>query len=899
RNVAITDDVPSSISGVSYSASNGATGTGNHIAFTTDLAVGTSLQIRVTGKVSSDATGALSNTASAQLPGSSPVTSVAAVTTVTSSSQISITKVGDKAVVAGDSIHYLITVTNAGPSEARNVTITDDVPSSISGVSYSASNGVTGTGNHIAFTTDLAVGATLQIRVVGKVPSEATGELSNTASAQLPGSSPVTSAAAVTTVTLSSQISITKVGDKAVVAGDSIHYLITVTNAGPSEARNVAITDDVPSSISGVSYSASNGATGAGNHIAFTSDLAAGASIQIRVVGKVSSDATGELSNTASAQLPGERPVTSVAAVTTVTSSSQISITKVGDKAVVAGDSIHYLITVTNAGPSEARNVAITDDVPSSISGVSYSASNGATGTGNHIAITTDLAVGTSIQIRIAGKVSSDATGELSNTASAQLPGTSPVTSAAAVTTVGSSSQISITKVGDKQVVAGDSIHYLITVTNAGPSEAKNVTITDDVPSSISGVSYSASNGATGIGNHIGLLVNLNPNEILTINVSGVVSSTATGPVSNIASVKNNEITISSSPAITNIIVPQQRVDLAISKNGPIASLSGEEIVYTLVAKNNGPDACENALVIDDVPAGITQIQVSASISDAKTSVDGNLVRVTIGKLNVDQEVLITIKGILTIDGAIANSATIKAPDGVTDINLSNNTSNIVRTNVSRKIEADIELQKTLKNTGPLSVGEKAGFNIVVTDLGPFTAHQIIVRDTLQDNLDVVGGFNVSTGNVSYDAATRIIIWTIDSLAASQSATLEYTTRITHTGTVMNVAYVSAATPDPRTANNIAAINPVIVTGDDLYIPNIITPNGDGKNDKFVIIGLSHFPGSQLFIYNRWGNLVYQAKNYQNDWDGINLNEGTYFYILKVNTPTGEKSYKGWVELLR
>ncbi|RFS23818.1 DUF11 domain-containing protein, partial [Chitinophaga silvatica] len=611
RNVAITDDVPSSISGVSYSASNGAIGTGNHIAFTTDLAAGASLQIRVAGKVSSDATGELSNTASAQLPGERPVTSVAAVTTIAATSQITITKVGDKSVVAGDSIHYLITVTNAGPSEARNVAITDDVPSAISGVSYNASNGATGTGNHIAFTTDLAAGASLQIRVSGKVSSDATGELSNTASAQLPGERPVTSVAAVTTVTSSSQINITKVGDKQVVAGDSIHYLITVTNAGPSDAKNVAITDDVPSSISGVSYSASNGATDTGNHIAFTSDLAVGASIQIRVVGKVSSEASGELTNTASAQLPGSSPVTSVAAVTTVTSSSQISITKVGDKQVVAGDSIHYLITVTNAGPSEARNVAITDDVPSAISGVSYNASNGATGTGNHIAFTTDLAAGASIQIRVVGKVSSEATGELSNTASAQLPGERPVTSVAAVTTVTSSSQISITKVGDKQVVAGDSIHYLITVTNAGPSEARNVAITDDVPSSISGVSYSASNGATGTGNHIAFTTDLAVGASLQIRVTGKVSSEATGALSNTASAQlPGSSPVTSAAAVTTVTSSSQ---ISITKVGDKQVVAGDSIHYLIIVTNAGPSEARNVAITDDVPSSISGVSYSAT----------------------------------------------------------------------------------------------------------------------------------------------------------------------------------------------------------------------------------------------------------------------------------------------
>lgn len=45
--------------------------------------------------------------------------------------------------------------------------------------------------------------------------------------------------------------------------------------------------------------------------------------------------------------------------------------------------------------------------------------------------------------------------------------------------------------------------------------------------------------------------------------------------------------------------------------------------------------------------------------------------------------------------------------------------------------------------------------------------------------------------------------------------------------------------------------------------------------------------------------MVYQSKDYQNTWDGNSLNEGTYYYILKLRTPNGERDYKGWIELLR
>ncbi|HEU4716684.1 MAG TPA: choice-of-anchor L domain-containing protein [Bacteroidia bacterium] len=77
--------------------------------------------------------------------------------------------------------------------------------------------------------------------------------------------------------------------------------------------------------------------------------------------------------------------------------------------------------------------------------------------------------------------------------------------------------------------------------------------------------------------------------------------------------------------------------------------------------------------------------------------------------------------------------------------------------------------------------------------------------------------------------------------------------------------------------------------------PNVFTPNGDGTNDNLVFHGLDKFPGSSLYVYDRWGTKVYESSDYQNDWNGGGLHDGTYFYILNV---AGDKSLTGFVTLL-
>ena len=104
----------------------------------------------------------------------------------------------------------------------------------------------------------------------------------------------------------------------------------------------------------------------------------------------------------------------------------------------------------------------------------------------------------------------------------------------------------------------------------------------------------------------------------------------------------------------------------------------------------------------------------------------------------------------------------------------------------------------------------------------------------------------------------------------------------------------------------------VLVTEYLFRIPNAFTPNGDGINDFFEIIGIGLYPGNTITIVNRWGNKVYEAKNYGIDtnpvfWDGNanqgstflgnELPDGTYYYILDLGN--GQNPISGSIYLDR
>ena len=100
----------------------------------------------------------------------------------------------------------------------------------------------------------------------------------------------------------------------------------------------------------------------------------------------------------------------------------------------------------------------------------------------------------------------------------------------------------------------------------------------------------------------------------------------------------------------------------------------------------------------------------------------------------------------------------------------------------------------------------------------------------------------------------------------------------------------------------------VTVLCDTLDLPTGFSPNGDGINDTFIIPWITEYPENALFVYNRWGNLVYKARAYKNDWDGRGnqnaafgegdqLPEGTYFYLIDLKN--GKKPVQGYLLLKR
>ncbi|QHS60205.1 T9SS type B sorting domain-containing protein [Chitinophaga agri] len=218
----------------------------------------------------------------------------------------------------------------------------------------------------------------------------------------------------------------------------------------------------------------------------------------------------------------------------------------------------------------------------------------------------------------------------------------------------------------------------------------------------------------------------------------------------------------------------------------------------------------------------------------------------------------------------------------------------------SNSISADLSIVKSVTIARAPTVGDPVTFTLTVNNKGLDHATQVIVTDDISGMVEEISDVNMTAtgGSAFFNTRTRQVVWNIDTVYVNKPVQLSFTTRIVYGGMLENTATVSGRETDPDLSNNESAIQPVTISPD-LFIPNVVTANGDGKNDYFFIRGIEQYPGSELEIYNRWGSQVYRTVNYSNNWSGAGLSGGIYYYVLKINMARAVKVYKGYIELIQ
>lgn len=757
-----------------------------------DLADDQSASVTLTSGTTEASCKTYDNTATADATNDNPVNDSASI--LVQCPDISITKTADAATVtAGDEIGFTVTVSNsaaAGTGTAFGVTLGDPLPAG-DGIDWSIQSQSGGAGCAITGAVgaevlscgpkDLAPGASFSVHVVSD--TQPTGEicsaarLPNTATADATNDAPVQASA--TTSVQCPDIGVTKVADDASVsAGEQIGFTITVSNGGPGVAYGVSLSDPMPV---GVNWTLDSSTAGAGCSLSAGDvltcgpvDLDSGESFEAHLVADTTEDDCALYENTASADASNDAPVT--ASDDTLVKCPGLNITKDADdpETVTAGDEVGFTIEVTNdagEGVGTADDVTLNDPLPAG-DGVSWTVESQAGGAGCVVNGTApsqtlvcgpiDLDPGEGFSVHVVSDTDPSGeecvSGTLPNTATADADNHAPIT--ASDTIAIECPDISITKVADADIVdAGDDIGFTIEVTNAGPGQAKDVTISDPLPAG-DGVVWTVDPAVEGCTILLGMLLcqvgDLAPDSSFSVHVTGTTPGTIGDPdLPAACKVYDNTATASASNDAdetasdsTEVICP---LDITIVKDGPALAHRGDEITYTFTVTNSGE--------ADLVEVVLTDAICDAGTLDLVDDADGDTT------LAIGEEWTYECTRVITATDPdpLPNTATVVGTD-VRDRTTEDTDDHLVDL-----IAPAIQVVKTVDNATP-GVGQTVTFTYVVTNTGDTTLFNVTVVD---DQLGPIG--------------------TVAELAAGASSTLTKTMVVAADSPTRNVATATGA----------------------------------------------------------------------------------------------------------
>jgi uncharacterized repeat protein (TIGR01451 family) len=415
--------------------------------------------------------------------------------------------VSDPTPNVGETITYIVTLSNIGPNAATNVQVTDLLPTGLTFVSAMPSRGTydptSGIWNVGTVTTSFS--RTLMIQAVVVSPDPQTNTAIITQADQF---DPVTAnnTASVTQTPQQADLALTKsVSNPTPNVGDTITYLVTLTDNGPNSATNVQVTDSLPAGVTFVSASPSQGTynpvTGIWSAGTINVGLPQTLMIQARIVSPNRSTNTTTISH---ADQFDPNPANNTASAVATPQQADLALAKVvGNPTPNVGDTITYVVTVSNSGPDPATGVQAIDALAAGLSFVSAMPSqrtyNPGTGIWNVGTINVGARAALIIQVQIVSPSPSINTATITH--SDQFDPNPANNTASAIQTPQQADLAIAKSVNDTTPQVGDTITVTVTLTNNGPDAATHVQVTDPLPVGVSFVSAMPSQGTYDPGN--------------------------------------------------------------------------------------------------------------------------------------------------------------------------------------------------------------------------------------------------------------------------------------------------------------------------------------------------------------------------------------------------------------
>ena len=789
----------------------------------------------------------------------------------------------------GDTIIYTLTLTNNGPAQATNLSITDLLPA---GVTYVSDDGagayVSGTGLWTIGTLNNGATATLNITAtvdVGTSGNTITNTITVVSADQTDSNTTADDPSEDIVVGNDADLVTGKtVDNNAPNEGDTIIYTLTLTNNGPAQATNLSITDLLPA---GVTYVSDDGgaAYNSGTGLWTIGTLNNGATATLNITATVDAGTSGStITNTITVVSADQSDSNTTADdpsedITVGNGADLITGKTVDNGTPNEGDTIVYTLTLTNSGPNQATNLSITDLLPA---GVTYVSDDGA---GAYASGTGLWTIGT---------LNNGATATLNITATVDV-GTSGNTITNTITVVSADQTDSNTTADDpsEDIVVGndadlvtgktvnngtpdegDTIIYTLTLTNNGPAQATNLSITDQLPA---GVTYVSDDGGAAYNSGTGLwtIGTLNNGATATLNITATVDvgtsgSTITNTITVVSADQSDSNTTADDPS--EDIVVGNDADLVTGKtvdNG--TPNEGDTIIYTLTLTNNGPAQATNLSITDLLPAGVTYVS-----DDGGAAYNSGTGLWTIGTLNNGATATLNITATVdvgTSGSTITNTITVVSADQSD----SNTTADDPSEDIVVGNDADLVTGKTVNNGTP-NEGDTIIYTLTLTNNGPAQATNLSITDQLPAGVTYVS----DDGGAAYNSGTGL--WTIGTLNNGATATLNITATVdvgTSGSTITNtITVVSADQSDSNTTADDPSEDIVVGNDADLVTGKTVdngTPN-EGDTIIYTLTLTNNGPAQATNLSIT--DLLPAGVTYVSDDGGAAYNSGTGLWTI-------------------
>ena len=736
----------------------------------------------------------------------------------------------------GDPITFTILVNNAGPSAATGVSVRDVLPAGTTFVSATSNNGTTyNNGTGIWSLGTLGANQSAQLAITANVT--ASGSRTNVAEIisanerdtdSTPGNNQIAEDDQDSAVFASSQadLSLTKSVDNATPnLGENVVFTVTVQNSGTDTATGVTVADPLPAGLTFVSTdqpASYNGATG----VWTIGTVAPGTNPSLQITARV--DSLGTKTNTAQIRSsdindPDSTPNNNnpaeddQASVTVTPASANLSLTKtVNNSSPNLGENVTFTITVNNAGPNAATGVNVRDQLPPGTTLVSASSPsyNSATGIWN----VGTVPVGGSQTLNLTATSSSAGT----NTNTAEIiaadqfdPNSTPGNGVASEDDQDSAAitsqqiDLSLSKTVDNaRPNVGEEVTFVITVNNAGPSTATGVAVTETLPAGVTLLGSTPSQGnfnsSTGVWTVGTIGVNASQTLSLRTRINEITADSNTAQVtaadqSDVDSTPGNNVPGEDDQDSAAFVTPQADLSLTKTVNNPAPNV-GENITFTIALQNAGPDAASGISVTDVLPTGVRFVSSSLTTGTYNSNTGiwnvGNLASTATASLDIIAEVLSL--------GETTNTAQVTAVDQADPDSAPGNNIPSEDDQDSAQFSAqqiDLALTKSASLDRP-AIGQAFTYTLTATNTGPDAATGVTVSDPLPTGVSFVS----SSPAAAYNPASGL--WTVGTIAAGNSATLDITVTADTTGVKTNTAQVASADQadvDSTPGNNVAA----------------------------------------------------------------------------------------------